>query len=457
MAASGLTGQKVAVIGAGTEGLAMAGWLLAQGATVTLRDQRGPAELPQTKKLMEGGTKLIANSQYLEGLTDYDVIFRSPGVPFLTKEIQAALKDGVLVTSQTKLFFERCPAPIVGITGTKGKGTTATMLRDILVAGGQKPYLGGNIGFPPINFLDLLTPDDTVILELSSFQLQDITVSPHLAVVTNLGIDHLNHHADVEEYYKAKENILRYQTPEDTAVLNADDPESKRLGAVGDGQRLFFGHDATDQTAFVEKDVVKVRTGSEVSEVLPLSEIPVPGPHNLSNVLAAVAAGSQFGIESALMGQAIRDFKPLPYHLESVGEREGVLYVNDSYSTAPTSSVPAIESFDRPLILILGGYDKGIDFTVLAERVVDSRTKAVVLIGAVGPRIGTLIEETAQRRKVAGPILEIVSDIESIVPTAARLAKAGDVVLFSPATASLDQFKSYQERGKYFTEQVRSL
>jgi UDP-N-acetylmuramoylalanine--D-glutamate ligase len=450
-----LAGKTVAVLGGGVEGASSARWLLRHDAQVTVRDAADPSTLVSAKALHRDGAEYVTGDDYLVGLERYDVIVRSPGIPFETHEVQAALAAGVTVTSQTKLFFERCPVSIIGITGTKGKGTTATLLRDMLLAAGETVHLGGNIGLPPLDFLSDIHDGDRVILELSSFQLQDLTASPHLAIVTNLGSDHLDHHADLDEYATAKENILRHQTAEDVAILNADDPGSRRLDRVGKGRRAYFGRQARRAPAAtydvpdgqVEVDV----DGQRKQPVVSINDIPIPGPHNLQNVMAASLAARWLGATPEQIERAVIAFKALPYHLEPLGTVNGVTYVNDSYSTSPTATLPALESVKPPVILIAGGSDKGLDYTDLAKQLL-TRTKAVIVIPPAGERIARAIQELGD-----GPQIVVVNAPEEVFQQLSGIVKPGDTVLLSPAAASFGWFDNYRERGAWFSREVAKL
>jgi UDP-N-acetylmuramoylalanine--D-glutamate ligase len=451
--ATEVTNKSVAVLGGGVEGASSARWLLDQGAAVTIHDASDPSTLVSAKALQDAGATFVTGPDYLEGLERYDVIVRSPGIPFETHEVQAALAAGVPVTSQTKLFFERCPVSIIGITGTKGKGTTATLLHDMLKTAGETVHVGGNIGVPPLDFLAEIRPGHRVILELSSFQLQDLTQSPQVAVVTNLGSDHLDHHADQEEYAAAKENILRYQDGDDLAILNADDEGSRRFDSVGQGKRACFGRTAqlppyASLDSHSQEVIVEVESRETVMRA---AEIPIPGPHNLQNVMAASLAARLLGATPRQIAAAVRKFKPLPYHLEPLGTVNGVTYVNDSYSTSPTSTIPALESFEDPVILIAGGSDKGLDYSDLA-RELRARTKAVIVIPPAGDRIARAVQESDD-----GPEIRVAAAPEEVFPILAELAHAGDTVLLSPAAASFGWFDNYRERGAWFSREVAKL
>lgn len=450
---------KVAVLGAGVESAVTIPWLLQQGTTdLTICDSNPDAELKALDRL--AGSEDFINwqrgAEYLENLQDFDLIVRSPGIPWLSPQIQSALQAGVSVTSHIKLFFERCPAPIIGVSGTKGKGTTAGLITAMLKAEGKSVYLGGNIGTPPLGFLDQLTAKDWVVLELSSFQLQDLGCSPHIAVITNLGEDHLDHHADLAEYHAAKQSLLRYQPSDDTAILNGDDPVIPRFAeGLGEAARQIFSGVTFDEhvAAGVANGFIMVRHNEQEKAVGPVSDIIIPGPHNLRNVLAACLAARAAGVSYQAMHQAIQEYRGLPHHLELVGEIDGAQYFDDSYAANPTATIPALQSFDRPIVLIAGGFERGLDYQPLAEAIRRSPVKAVLTIGESGGRLAEVLKSTASEAAIS--VVAIPSK-EEIVATARQYAKPGDIVLFSPAAASFDMFENYTRRGEYFTAQVRA-
>ncbi len=450
-----LAGKRLAVLGAGREGAATARWLLGHGHTVTVCEQKADfASQPVYQELTALGAGWVLGGEYLAGLTDYDVVFRSPGLPYLSPEIQAAKPAGVAVSSQTKLFFGLCPAPIIGISGTKGKGTTAGLVSAMLTAAGRSHQVGGNIGTPPLDFLDGLKPSDLAVLELSSFQLQDLACSPHVAVVTNLTADHLDHHRSIAEYRHAKESLLAHQSTADFAILNAEDAGSRQLEGLGQAKRWHFAapRHATPG-AYIENGNVVLHTGSSPVTVCRVTDILLPGRHNQQNVLAACLAASAVGVPVGAMAEAIRSYRGLPHHLELVATKQGVRYFDDSYATNPTAAIPAIESFSEPVILIAGGHDKGLEYTELARVIARSTVKAVVLI----PPVGNNLAEALQQEGDGSVPVTFVQEKAEIVPAALAYAEPGDAVLLSPAAASFGMFGSYVERGEYFSGQAQGL
>ncbi len=450
MPGADLADRQVAVLGAGREGLATVEYLLQHAAVVTVCEQQ--PTVPAAAASIRDRVTWRLGPTYLDQLGDFDLVFRSPGIPILRPELQAAIAAGVEITSQTKYFFAHSPAEVIGVSGTKGKGTTAGLLDLILKEAGRSSLLGGNIGKPPLEFLDSVKSADSVVLELSSYQLQDLTVSPAVAILTNLTVDHLDYHRTVQEYHQAKSSLVRFQQPGQLAIFNADDPGSRELAKQATGSKQWFSVQRTDTDAYVADGRVML-AGKLLCQ---LSEIPVPGRHNAANVMAAGLAATHLGINTETIASAIRRYHGLPYHLELVGERDGVRYFNDSYATNPTATIPALQSFGDPVILLAGGADKGLDYEELADAIVSGTTKAVILIDPVGSKIAAAIHAAAAAAGQPTPELVPITDKADMLPTARRLATTGDVVLLSPAAASFGWFANYQDRGRYFTEQVQS-
>lgn len=388
----------------------------------------------------------------------YEIIFRTPGLPYLSKSIQHAKQKGVVIHSQTKLFFDLCPCPIIGVTGTKGKGTTATLISRLLEAEtarqGRKTkiWLGGNIGNDPFEFIDKILPDDIVVLELSSFQLQDLGRSPHVAVVLKITPEHLDYHKSVEEYIDAKKSIVAYQTHSDFAVINYDLEVTRSFAAHTEGSLVW---NSTTQ---------KVKPGSFVQgekiflndrEIMPLSQVKLIGRFNLENVTAAIAAASCLGVrDPQVIRDSVASFQGLAHRLEFVREVGGVKFYNDSSSTSPEAAQAALSAFDDPVVLIVGGSEKKANYSGLATSIAQSKIKALIPIGKTGPKIVQLAREAGFEGRIASDDLR---DMAKIVSAANKYAEAGDIVLLSPASASFDLFSDYKQRGELFKEFVNHL
>lgn len=414
--------MEVAVVGAGLEGRSAARYWRARGDNVAVLDkQEGPG--------------------YLEGLRDFDLVVRSPGGrPDLLAEAQS-------VTTSTREFLRRCPSTVCGVTGTKGKGTTSALLTELLRAAGVPTLLGGNIGVPALELLDEASDQHVVVLELSSFQLIDLDISPHVAVCLAVSADHLDWHRDKDEYQQAKANIFRHQRPGDTAIYHAHDEASRSLANGSAGRQLAFG---APPGVFVDATGSVVIDGQSVCKV---SRIALPGAHNLENVCAALTAAHVLvpvGI-AEVASEVLARFEGLPHRLERVHESGGVTFINDSCSTNPDAAIAAVEAFDQPKILILGGSGKAADYTQLAQTVTNGGVRTVILIGEQGPTIHSALHDAGH-----DDIVDRGNDFEKAVRHAVTAAQPGDVVLLSPACASYDMFDNYQDRGEQFRRIVRS-
>jgi UDP-N-acetylmuramoylalanine--D-glutamate ligase len=494
-----LQNKEIAVLGLGINNEKLVDFLLKNNLAITICDQD---EAKSIKLPRYSGNKLVSwrlGKKYLDKLTDFDIIFRSPGIPFLNKKIQQAKKRGVEISSQTKLFFELCPGMIIGVTGTKGKGTTSTLIYEILKKSGKRVYLAGNIGEDPFNYLEKLKPEDIIVLELSSFQLQDLDKSPHIAVVLNIATDHLDHHKDRKEYIDAKKRITKFQTQNDYVVVNVDYQDSKSFSKISPSRNLYFSVKKKVRAGCYYKDgwlywngEAELRLGKAGAlpfqntqgglKICPRKDIKLLGEHNLENVAAAVSASIVAGAKINAIKQTLKTFKGLEHRLEYAGKVRGVKYYNDSFSTTPETAIAGINSFDQPIILIAGGSDKGADFGLLAQEIVDNKVKAVILIGEMGDKIlGSLLKlkifnldikiikqkEIGSNKGAKLPIgslapycLQVVIGCKTmgqVVRTANKVAKKGDIVLLSPACASFDMFKNYKERGERFKEEIYNL
>jgi len=443
-----LQGKLVAVLGYGMEGKAITKYLMKHGVKPTLFDAKPweqwyKEEQEEIKKLE---INFIFGPDWVKELKGFDIGFRSPGI-----QLKKVTGYGLRVLSQTKWFFEHCPAKIIGVTGTKGKGTTSALIYEMLnsqpVTRNSTTYLTGNIGkTQPLEILDDLKPDDWVVYELSSFQLQDLDKSPHIGVVLMTTSEHLDYHKDQKEYLEAKSAIIKFQAGRDVAVINADFENSMAIGEQGSGKKLYFSrHKAAD--CFVKGDSIVI-AGSDFS--FPVGRLQLKGPHNLENVCAAILAARSAGASDDAIKKALADFKGLEHRLEFIAEKDGIKFYNDSFSTTPETAIAAIKSFTEPLILILGGSSKNSDFSELGKTVDETKNiKAIILVGEEGQKIHSTLHPEPSTLILEGAknIAEIFGQIKSV-------AQKGDVVLLSPACASFDMFKNYKDRGEQFKEAV---
>ena len=405
--------KKIAVLGLGEEGKDILAWLKQNSQDCQIK---------------------VFDKIKTVDLTGFNIVFRSPGFWRLSPMLKQAEASAAAITSATKLFFELCPCPIIGVTGTKGKGTTASLISHILNQAGQPTYLAGNIGKPMLKLLPKLKPTDRVCLELSSFQLQDLTASPHIAVLLNITSEHLDVHQNITEYRQAKANILKYQTSTDHAVINADYPITKNMAKLTKAQLHWF----SGQQLKIDKTKVQLR-----------------GEHNLENIAAAVAVAKIFKLSPQIINQAVYSFKSLEHRLELVKTVNQVSFYNDSFSTTPETAIAALKSFSQPLIVILGGSDKGSDYTQLGKIINQHpHLKALILIGQMADNIQSAIDQAGGFK---GKIIRRLKNMPAIVDQAVNLAQPGDLVLLSPACASFDMFKHYKDRGNQFKACVAQL
>lgn len=459
----GLTSKKIAILGFGLENRSLLNWLISHGAKdITICDKND--SLQSTGYKLQ--TKYQLGAKYLNNLDKFDIIFRTPGISPLTPELVKAKKKGVEISSQMKLFFDMSPAKIIGVTGTKGKGTTVSLITEILKSNAkrQKVYSGGNIGNAPIDFLDKLNKNDWVVLELSSFQLQDMKKSPQIAVVLDIEIDHLDYHKNRSEYVSAKENIVRWQKKSDYAVINLDYLTSFKFAEISPSVNdyYFSRRKSVDLGAFVEWTPktrgahfgkIILRTNKKDYEICKTFDIILRGEHNLENICAAITASYLAGATINNIKKAVTQFRGLPYRLQYEGEKDGVKFYNDSASTNPQTTIAAIKSFSEPIILISGGSDKGANYSQLKKELTKSSVKTIIAIGVTGPKI----VEKIKNPKLKIKIIRNLKNMREIVRAAKKESKSGDIVLLSPASASFGMFKNYKDRGKQFKEQVLKI
>ncbi len=467
--------KKVAILGIGLEGVALCNFLRDKAEQIFVFDLRQPENiLGQADPKLQEEIKLILSDQsiekrfgdnYLDNLEDFDIIFRSPGIYFNHPSLVSARKNGIKVSSQIKLFFELCPCQIIGVTGTKGKGTTVSLIFDILKenfksnSGVKIPnvYLAGNIGSAAISLIPNLKSCDIVILELSSFQLADLEISPHIAVFTNLDSDHLDYHKNYDEYIFAKFNLLRYQSADDVAILNTDSTYDSKILAQLKSKILYFSK-IQKKNAYIEKqekgNAVFAQYNGHIEQICTEDQLKIIGRHNLENIAAATLASFAVGANIEAVRKAVRQFDGLPHRLEFVVEKNGVRFINDSFATNPSPTMAALRSIAGPKVIILGGSSKGADFAVLAETISENDVSAVVLIGDESLKI----EESLTAANYKGMVYDAGYSLSDAVKLAAIEAKiAGAAVIFSPACASFDMFKNYKERGEKYKEVVLNL
>jgi UDP-N-acetylmuramoylalanine--D-glutamate ligase len=450
-----LNGKRALVVGLGKSGVASALFLKQHGARVTVSDTKSGDELHnEIPILLDHGITVETGGHGERTFRGQDLIVVSPGVPVDAPPLVQARALGENVIGEVELAAQFLPGPIVAITGSNGKTTTTTLAGEIMTAGGLPTLVGGNIGTPAISLAERAKPETVIVLEVSSFQLETVqTFRPKVAVVLNVTPDHLDRHRTFEIYVAAKARIFENQQGSDFAVLNADDSTCVAMAAKTKAQIFWFSRQKeVERGAWVRDGAVMFRDDSGQREILQVSEIPLKGAHNLENVLAAVSAGALMGCAPEKTRQAVHDFKAVEHRLEFVATIRGVDYYNDSKATNVDATIKALESFPANIHLILGGKDKGSDYSVLND-LLRQRVKRVYTIGAAAAKI----ESQIIAAKNGGPELVHAETLENAVRKANAVAQSGDVVLLAPACASFDQFKNYEQRGKVFKEIVSSL
>ncbi len=450
-----LKNKKVAILGLGVEGLSSIKFLADKDCEIWVLDRKEDLD-PEFLSVVKGAkANLVLGEEYLDDLSRFDVILRTPGFQRNNEKLLEAEKKGTIITSLTKLFFDLCPCPIIGVTGTKGKGTTASLIYEMLLEAGKEVFRGGNIGTPPLDFLHLLKKDSIAVLELSSFQLQDLTKSPHIAVMLMTTSEHLDHHKTVEEYVEAKRNILRFQTKDDFAIVNRDYPASNESDILTDGKVFYVSRERVGRDgSFLRDEALWIQIDGQENKIIDIKDVLLPGKHNLENVAAASLASHLAGVEKEQIVNVLKSFKGLVHRLELVGEVSGVKYYDDSFSTTPETAIAAIEAFTAPEILILGGSGKNSDFAELGNTIGNAKNiKAIIGIGDEWHRMRAEFPIS----NFQFPLIEDAKDMKTVVLAASKIAASGDVVLLSPACASFGMFKNYKDRGEQFKKEVENL
>jgi UDP-N-acetylmuramoylalanine--D-glutamate ligase len=445
-----LNGKRVLVVGLGKSGVASALFMKAHGARVTVSDTKSGDELRnEIPVLLDNGITVETGGHGDRTFQGQDLIVVSPGVPVDAPPLVQARSLGESVIGEIELAAQFLPGPIVAITGSNGKTTTTTLTGEIMTASGFPALVGGNIGTPAISLAERAKPGTVIVLEISSFQLETIqSFRPKVAVVLNVTPDHLDRHRTFEIYAAAKTRIFENQQSEDCAVLNADDPTCVAMSKKTRAQVYWFSRqNEVERGTWVRDGNIVFRDGSGQREIMQVSEIPLKGAHNLENVLAAVCGSVLMGCAAEKIRQAVHGFKAVEHRLEFVASIGGVDYYNDSKATNVDATIKALESFPANIHLILGGKDKGSDYTVLND-LLRQRVKRVYTIGAAAAKIESQIK---------GPEVVHAETLENAIRQAHASAHSGDVVLLAPACASFDQFKSYEHRGRNFKEMVKGL
>lgn len=449
--------RKVAIIGLGVSNLPLLDYMYEKKARVTVFDERNIEAIPKQvmDKITNYGFEFVLGKNCLENLKRFDIIFRSPSCLPTRPELQQEESRGAIVTTEIEMLMKMCPCKIIGVTGSDGKTTTTSLIYNILQKAGYHTYLGGNIGTPLFTKLPEMQPEDMVVLELSSFQLMGMEVSPDISVITNITPNHLNIHKDYEEYIEAKKNIFKYQNEKGILVLNYDNEITRNCANQANGKVIFFSHkEKLDDGFIVDGKVIKECEDKIRKHILNGEEAILRGAHNLENIATAISATKTLvSMEQAV--EAIKEFKPVEHRIEFVREINDVKWYNDSASSSPTRTLSGLNAFDEKIVLIAGGYDKNLDYEPLAKTLVE-KAKALLLIGQTAGKIFDAVKQELENQNKTLDIY-MCESLEQTVTLARKVAEPGNVVLFSPASASFDMFKDFADRGNQFKKLVNDI
>ncbi len=452
-----IKGKRIAFCGVGVTNTPLIKMFCEKGFDVTVCDKRSAESLGEIgNELISCGAVLKTGEDYLDGI-DADIIFRTPGMRYFLPQLCEYRRQGKVVTSEMELFFELCEGKTIAITGSNGKTTTTTVISKLLEKQGKKVYLGGNIGVALMPFIDEITKDDFVVVELSSFQLISMRQSPDIAVVTNLSPNHLDMHKDMDEYVDSKKNILLHQNAFSTAIINADCPIVSTFSDLARGNLMQFSRKQMPYNgAYSDEkgDIYYIKNG-EKQLVMNKSDIRIPGWHNVENYMAAVCAVAPY-VDFETVKAVAREFGGVEHRAEFVRELEGVKYYNDSIATTPSRCISGtLAMYEQKIIMIAGGYDKLIPFDELGPVVCD-KVKAIILMGVTADKIEAAVRN-AENYAEGNPIIERAASLEEAVNKARLLAVSGDIVSLCPACASFDMFPNYETRGEMFKDYVNDL
>ena len=442
-------GKKVLVIGAARSGLAGAEFLAKQGNEVVLTDMKQAVQVDNPAEL---GVSFVWGEQPDVEAIKPDYIVMSPGVPLTIPPVKYAKEHGIPVIGELELAYRNCKAPFAAITGTNGKTTTTTLIGELMKKTGRQVFVGGNIGVPIITYADKLQEEDIVVAEVSSFQLETVeSFCPHLALMINLTPDHLDRHGDMAGYLAAKARIFENQKESDYLVLNYDDEALRELAPQSRGKVIFFSQKhKLEEGVYLDGSQVMLALNGESLFICNADEIAIKGKHNLENAMGAIVFAYLSGVRAEDIRDVLMTFQGVEHRLEPVRTLNEVLYINDSKGTNPDSTIKAIEAYDRPIVIILGGKNKGVPFTELAG-LVKQRVKKAVLVGQAKEELAEALDAADFNDYVR------TESFEEAVTKAAELAEPGDIVLLSPACTSWDMFSSFEERGRLFKKLVMEL
>ncbi len=454
-----INGKKVAIIGIGVSNIPLLDYFHDMNSYVTVFDSKEEMQInvQAMQKIKQYNMKYFFGKDNLKYLQGFDLIFRSPSALPTIPEIEKEIQRGAIITSEIEMVLKLAPCRIIGVTGTEGKTTTTSIIYEIVKKAGYKCFLGGNIGTPIFTKISEMTPQDIVILELSSFQLMDIDVSPNISVITNIYPDHLNVHKSYEEYQEAKKNIFKYQDENGLTILNKDNEITNTFAKELIGKKIFFSSKHKLEDGYIydsEDEQIKYCKDGIRRHLINKKDIKIRGIHNYENICAALAATSTItDFETQI--SAIKEFRGVEHRLEFVRELNGVKYYNDSIGTSPASTIAGLNAFDENIILLAGGSDKGLDYKEVGEAI----AKKVGILILTGPTSEKIEKATREALVKQGNAMHIYhcKDLEEAVNLAKDKSSLGDIVLLSPASASFDAFKNFMERGEKFKQLVNNL
>ena len=447
--------RKIAVIGLGVSNIPLLDYLHEKKAKVTVFDQRTIDNISKDvmDKITSYSFEFSLGENYLEKLKGFDLIFRSPSCLPTTKELKKEEERGAIVTTEIEMLIKMCPAKVIGVTGSDGKTTTTSLINAILKHAGYKTWLGGNIGIPLFTKLNEIEKEDIVVLELSSFQLMGMKVSPHIGVITNITPNHLNIHKDYQEYIDAKKNIFKYQDENGVLVLNADNDITNSCRDEANGKVIMFSSTKKLENGFiVDNGIIKECEDGIRRHIIDTKDLKLKGEHNFQNICTALALTKGL-VDIDIAVDTIKEFSGVHHRLELVRVIDGVEWYNDSASTSPTRGISALNAFDnKEIVLIAGGADKNLDYTPIGRPIVEN-VRCLILIGQTANKIYEAVKKELELQNKNLDI-HMCESFKQSLDLAKRVAKSGQIVLFSPASTSFDMFKDMYDRGDRFKEEV---
>lgn len=454
---SSIQNKKVAFIGTGVTNTNIIKLFLSKNIDVTICDRKSAEQMGELyKELADLGAKYILGETYLDTLTDFDVVFRSPGVYFNNPKLQEAIRNGVAVTSEMEVFFDLCPCKIYAVTGSDGKTTTTTIISELFKAEGKNVHIGGNIGKALLPIIEEIKDDDIAVVELSSFQLLSMRQSPDVCAITNITPNHLNVHGTMEEYISAKCNILAHQNAFSRAVLSYDNETARNLNYLVRGKLAYFSrYSKVYNGSFLnENGILCYNDYGKVTEIMDMHDIKIPGMHNVENYLTAIAV-TWGEVSLDIVRKVAKEFGGVEHRIEFVREINGAKYYNNSIASSPTRVLACLNSFDEKQIMIQGGSDKGISFEPMADAICE-KVKVLILMGETREKIRDAVMASEKYNPENTKII-IVKDMQEAVKTAYKYAEKGDIVSLSPACASFDMYRMFEDRGRHFKQLVNEL